>query len=376
MITPFLRRLASLSPCLLPAMSPAWAHEPPAAPGATTPAPAPTSQPLPPAFVREMDGGTVVEQLRAEAAQVMRRVQCDTTRRLLINTSWLPVIEKRRVHRDKAAGVALSPARFDALPPERKASFETVEYNEEFYYFTAYGSPLAYARPLDLVAKQLGCTDMLFAGKRILDFGYGGIGQLRLLASVGAHVTGVEINPVFEALYSEPGDTGEVPGAGISDPKPPAGSISLVTGSWPSDPAVAERVGRGFDLIISKNVLKKGYVHPAKEIPDRQRVKLGVDDAGFLRTVAESLNEGGLFMIYNICPKQREDQYIPWADGLCPFSREDIAAAGLEALAYDVDDSVEVRLLGKALSWDQGESPMDLENDCFAWYTLLRKPAK
>jgi hypothetical protein len=365
-----------LSAGLLLATSTASGLEPPAASPPATPAPAPTTQTLPPAFVREMDGGTVVEQLRAEAAQVLRRVQCDTTRRLLINTSWLPVIEKRRVHRDKAAGVVLSPARFDALPADAKSSFEAVELNEEFFYFTSYGSPLAYARPLDLVAKQLGCTDMLFAGKRILDFGYGGIGHLRLLASVGAHVTGVEINPLYEALYSEPGDTGEVPGAGISDPKPPAGSITLVTGSWPSDPAVTQRVGGGYDLIISKNVLKKGYIHPAKEVPDRQRVKLGVDDAGFLKAVADSLNEGGLFMIYNICPKQREDKYIPWADGLCPFSREAVAAAGLEVLAFDVDDSVEVRLLGKALSWDQGPSPMDLENDCFAWYTLIRKPTK
>jgi hypothetical protein len=323
-----------------------------------------------------MDGGSVVEQLRAEAAQVIRRVQCDATRRLLINTSWLPVIEKRRVYRDKAAGVALSPARYESLPEDRKGSFAAVELDEEFFYFTSYGSPLAYARPLDLVAKELGCKDSAFTGKRILDFGYGGIGHLRLLASMGAHVTGVEINPLFEALYSQPGDTGEVPGAGLGDPKPPAGSISLVTGSWPSDPAVAQRVGDGYDLIISKNVLKNGYVHPAKDIPDRQRVKLGVDDAGFLRAIAGALNEGGLFMIYNICPKQREDKYIPWADGTCPFSREAIAAAGLETLDFDVDDSVEIRLFGKALSWDQGESPMDLENDCFAWYTLIRKPPK
>lgn len=367
--------IGSVAAVLLAAAGSSLAIEPPATPTPPAPAASP-SQPLPPALVRQMDGGTVVEQLRAEAAQVMHRVRCDATRRLLVNTSWLPVIDKRRVFRDKAAGVVLSPAAHEALPQERKGSFEAVEIDEEFFYFTSYGSPLAYARPLDLVAQELGCKDSGFAGKRILDFGYGGIGHLRLLASVGAHVTGVEINPLLEALYSQPGDTGEVPGAGIADPKPPAGSISLVTGSWPSDPTVAQRVGGGYDLIISKNVLKNGYVHPAREIPDRQRVKLGVDDAGFLKAVATALNEGGLFMIYNICPKQREDKYIPWADGKCPFSREAIVAAGLEVLDFDVEDSVEARLQGKALGWDQGESPMDLENDCFAWYTLIRKPPK
>jgi hypothetical protein len=361
---------------LLLATSTASALEPPATSPPATPAPAPTTQTLPPAFVREMDGGTVVEQLRAEAAQVLRRVQCDTTRRLLINTSWLPVIEKRRVHRDKAAGVVLSPARFDALPAEAKTSFETVEVNEEFFYFTSRGSPLAYARPLDLIAKQLGCTDMLFAGKRILDIGYGGIGHLRLLASVGAHVTGVETDPLLEALYGEPGDTGEVPGAGISDPKPPAGSITLLTGRWPADADVSHRVGAGYDLIISKNLLRSGAIHPAQEMPDDRRLKLGVDDVAFLKAVAASLNDGGLLMIYDIGPRPDADERRPEADGTSHFSREEFAQAGLEVLAFDVDDSVEARLLGKALSWDQGDLPIDLEKDCFARYTLARRPMK
>ena len=366
-----------LSVGLLLATSTASGLEPPAATSPpATPAPAPTTQTLPPAFVREMDGGTVVEQLRAEAAQVLRRVQCDTTRRLLINTSWLPVIEKRRVHRDKAAGVVLSPARFDALPADAKASFEAVELNEEFFYFTSYGSPLAYARPLDLVAKQLGCTDMLFAGKRILDIGYGGIGHLRLLASVGAHVTGVETDPLLEALYGEPGDTGEVPGAGISDPKPPAGSITLVTGRWPADTDVSHRVGAGYDLVISKNPFRAGAMQPVRETADDRRSRLGVDDVAFLKAVAASLNDGGLFMIYNIGPGPGADGHRPEADGSSPFSREEFAQAGLEVLAFDVDDSVEARLLGKALSWDQADRPVDLEKDCFARYTLVRRPMK
>lgn len=379
MNTPAKHPLASLSIRLslglslgtLPATSTARGQEPPA-----TPAPAPTTQILPPAFVRQMDGGTVVEQLRAEAAQALRLVKCDTTRRLLINTSWLPVIEKRRVHRDKATGVFLSPARFESLPAEGKAAFESVEIDEGYFYFTRHGSPLAYARPLDLVAKQLGCTDMLFAGKRILDLGYGGIGHLRLLASVGAHVTGVETDPLLEALYGEPGDTGEVPGAGISDPKPPAGSITLLTGRWPADTDVSHRVGAGYDLIISKNLLRSGAMQPAPELPDDQRVTLGVDDVAFLKAVAASLNDGGLFMIYNIGPGPGADGHRPETDGTSPFSREEFAEAGLEVLAFDVDDRVEARLLGKALSWDQGDRPVDLEKDCFAWYTLVRRPMK
>jgi hypothetical protein len=347
-----------------------------AACAAQTPASSASAPPVPPAIARRLDGGTVVEQLRAEAAMVMHTVECDATRRLLINTSWLPVVEPRTVHRDAKSGAVLSHAAWEQLPETDRAAYSPLELDEEFFYYTRYGSPLAYARPLDLIARSLGCKDVAFARKRILDFGYGGIGHLRLLASCGVQVTGVDVDPILPALYSREGDTGEVPGAGLAEPRPPAGSITLVQGRWPADEKVVTAIGGGYDLIISKNTLKNGYIHPAKEAPKSQLIDLGVDDAAFLKAVAASLNEGGLFLIYNICPKQSEEKFIPWADGRCPFSKEAIAAAGLETLDRDVDDTVAVRALGKALNWDEGENAMDLEKDCFATYTLIRKPPK
>jgi hypothetical protein len=355
-----------------------------AACAAQTPASSASAPPLPPALARRLDGGTVVEQLRAEAAMVMHTVECDATRRLLINTSWLPVVESRTVHRDAKTGAVVSHATWEALSktdradpsPTDRSAYAPLELDEEFYYYTRYGSPLAYARPLDLIAKSLGCKDGSFARKRILDFGYGGIGHLRLLASCGANVVGVDVDPVLPALYSREGDTGEIPGAGLAEPKPPAGSLTLVLGRWPASEQIVNAVGKGYDLIISKNTLKNGYIHPEKDVPASQRIDLGVDDATFLKAVASTLNEGGLFLIYNICPKQSEEKFIPWADGRCPFSKEAITAAGLETLDRDVDDTVAVRALGKALNWDEGENAMDLEKDCFATYTLIRKPPK
>jgi len=47
-------------------------------------------------------------------------------------------------------------------------------------------------------------------GKRILDFGYGTVGHLRLLASLGADMVGVEVDPLLRALYSAPGDQGAI----------------------------------------------------------------------------------------------------------------------------------------------------------------------
>ncbi|MCX5689105.1 MAG: hypothetical protein NTV94_04830 [Planctomycetota bacterium] len=307
----------------------------PAKPAATTP------KLLSPELARHLDGASVVEQLRAEAARTMRTIKCDGVRRLLVNTSWLPVIDSRKVYRDKAAHKVLSKGAYESLPEDQRSTFEPLELDEEFYYYTRYGSPLGYARALDILCKELGCKDYCFSKKRILDFGYGGIGHLRLLANSGAKVVGVDVDPMLAALYSDPGDTGEVAGASISEVKPPNGEVALVTGRWPAEPAAAAAVGKGFDIIISKNVLKNGYIHPEKEVPKQMLVDLGVDDATFLKAVAESLNSDGRFLIYNICPKQKEDQYLPWADGKCPFSKEAIAAAGLEVLEYNVEDSGE-----------------------------------
>lgn len=47
---------------------------------------------------------------------------------------------------------------------------------------------------------------------------------------------------------------------------------------------------------------------------------------------------------------------------------------GFQVLVFDVDDSVSARAMGRALGWHEGSQPMDLENNLFAHYTLVRKP--
>jgi SAM-dependent methyltransferase len=233
--------------------------------------------------------------------------------------------------------------------------------DEEYYYTTRYGTPLAYARPLELLARA-GFDDV--AGRRIVDFGYGGIGQLLTLASLGADVTGVDVDPLLRAMYAD------------RDGRFGAGTLRTIDGRWPADAAVSDAVGGGYDLFVSKNVLKRGYIHPSEPVDERKTIKLGVDDEAFLRAVFALLKPGGRMLIYNLAPAPapKGKPYIPWADGRSPFPRELYERVGFRVVAFEVDDTAAARAMAHALGWDRGPERMDLSRDLFAQYTLVERP--
>jgi len=323
------------------------------------------------------DAGTsVLATLRAEAAVVCPLVQTDLARSFLDATSALPVIAPRTLHSnaDRARWFTAEQAR--ALPEAERAALTERVLDASFYWNTRYGSPVAYARAVDIAA-QHGFT----AGGAVADFGCGGLGAARLLASLGCQVVGIDVDPLLPALYAEAGDTGEVPPATAGGSK---GRLALVTGQWPGEPAALAGVvkaivphDRGLDLFLSKNTLKNGYIHPAQGVDPQRLVRLGVEDEVFVKAVAAVLRPGGLFLIYNLCPAPAKEgePYIPWADGRCPFARDLLERYGLEVLAFDQVDDDPARALGHALGWDAGEGAMDLQRDLFAWYTLARRPA-
>lgn len=327
----------------------------------------------------------IIEVLRAEAAQMVPHTTSEGARRFLFATNFLRVIEgERTIYYNAATRDALSPAMYEKLAPEGKAAYVSQQLNDEFYYLTRYGTPIAYVRALDLAcaAMRREPGNCFTPGVRVLDFGYGGIGHLHNLATMGLHTVGVDVDPMLAALYSDPEDTGAVPGGLIANGdgnfgEGPPGSITLAHGRWPADEAVRTRVGSGFDLIVSKNTLKRGFIHPEKPVPDAQRVNLGVEDDAFVAALAGALKPGGVLMIYNIHPAQKKDGegYMSWADGRCPFPREMFEKHGLVVREFDKDDSTFVRVMGAALKWDTGQRPMDLQNDLFATYTLVLKPS-
>ena len=307
---------------------------------------------------------SAVGELREQAIALEPLVKTSAVQAFLDSTRALPFPGSRTVYMDSSRTRFYSESQARALGDESKARLISRTLDDKFYYNTRYGTPLAYARPLDLVAQQ-GVKS--FAGWHIVDFGYGGIGHLRLLASLGAHVVGVDVDPLLPVLYSQPGDQGAVPGRG--------GKITLVNGRFPADVSVASQVGGGYDLFLSKNTLKHGYIHPTRPVDKRMLVDLGVDDSTFVVAVRTILKPGGYAMIYNLSPAlSKPDQpYHPWSDGHDPFPRTLWEHAGFEVIAYDEVDDEAARAMGKALRWDEGDGAMDLAHDLFAHYTLARK---
>ena len=300
-----------------------------------------------------------VQLLKAEAAALAPLVESSLTRRWLAHVDELKEPSARAVFRTRT-GEYLTLRKAEAQPREKRGELRRRRLPASFYYSTMYGSPLAYSRLVDLAARH-GLREL--KGKKVLDFGFGSVGHLQLLAHAGSEAHGIEVDQLLKAVYSEPGDTGRIG----------RGSVHLHFGFFPTDQKLNTEVGGGYDLITSKNTLKRGYIHPERPAPKEQLVDLGVNDLEFLKEIHARLKPGGLFVVYNLSPQQApaDKPYMPWADGRFPFARDVTEQAGFEVLEWDTNDLPWAQSMGRALRWDK--SGTDLEKNLQAEATVLRR---
>jgi hypothetical protein len=308
---------------------------------------------------------TGVEKIQIDAEALAPTLKSELAKRYAGASTELPRIEKRVVYRHKTTRAWMSKGEFEKLAEGQRGDYAERALDENFYYNTGYGSPLSYVRAWEILAAA-GVKE--FKGLRTLDYGCGGIAPMRLQASQGADAVGVDIEPLFPLYYNQAGDQGEVSGENGT------GKVLLVTGRWPAEEAAKGAVGGGYDVIISKNTLKKGYVTPAQPCDEKFLVKLGVADVNFCKAMFDALKPGGKVLIYNICGKMPADKYVPMTDGRCPFSREMLETVGFKVVAFDADDSEGCRGMARVLGWDQGAGAMNLKDDLFATYTLVERP--
>jgi hypothetical protein len=351
---------------------------------ADEPTPKPVTPPAPKAEIPRADApkperpapvapGAAVTMLKTEAETLKPLMKSTLAKKFLDATELLPTIAPRTLYRVKGKpGEVLTEHdvkgrdRMD-LPPIDPGTLVEQRVDERLYYYTGFGSPLVYARLIDILAAN-GVDSLV--NKKVLDYGYGSIGQIRLMASLGANANGAEVSPLLNALYSEPGDQGKALGVGDIT----GGTVSLYHGQWPGN--TGDKVGKDFDIITSKNTLKRGYLHPERETNKAWLVDLGVSDEAFLAAVNAALRPGGLFLIYNISPAQNppDKPFLPHADGRCGFTKEQLEAAGFTVLNYDTNDIDTLYPIFAALGYTENKPKEEAVKNLFAHYTLCRKP--
>ena len=120
------------------------------------------AQPVPPPQPAPIKHAAV-EYMRAEAGRLLGLVKTEGGQKFLIASNWGPVIETpRMIYANRQTHEAATPEEFAALPAEKRKGLESTILDEEFYFHTFSGSPLAYCRPLDLLCQAAGTGDTCF----------------------------------------------------------------------------------------------------------------------------------------------------------------------------------------------------------------------
>jgi hypothetical protein len=258
--------------------------------------------------------------------------------------------------------LTITAAQHAALPVAERAEFVAQAYDAAFYFATHYGSPVAYARALE-VAGRYGPKTL--RGLAVLDIGYGAIGGPRLLAGAGARVQALDADSLLPALYNQAADQGRVVGF-----EGRTGYLTLRHGVFAADQGLTAQIGGGYGLVVAKNTLKRGFMKPQ---PGRKAVvSFDVADAVLLRALHASLAPGGLLVIYNLSGAL--DPSRPATDGRSPFAIEDFERAGFTVLAFDAHDDASAPAMGQALGWAKGMG--DLNANLFARFTVVQRPAR
>lgn len=278
----------------------------------------------------ESKPGLTVARLQRLARALQPAVKSDLATDFLNATSALPWIQPRKLYQDPESKILYPSSQIASISADRRWKLVSRSFDEHDCYEGRYGMPLSYVAMFDALS-EFGVRSL--SGKRVLDLGFASILPLRLMACLGASVTGLETDKLVAALYAFDGDTGPVRSVrGRTIDRSHDGSIVIKQGRLGVD---WKPEAGSLDLILSRNTLKQGYVHPRAEHAHEPNVKLKLTDEAFLEIVRASLSRGGLFAIYNTFDPTDNG---PGANGHCPFTREQFASSQFEVLAHDQSD--------------------------------------
>jgi hypothetical protein len=282
-----------------------------------------------------------LEELRRLAKQLEPEVRSPWVKRWLANVNSLKPVSRATWFCSKDT---------DVCAEKNPGDFIERRIDDDFAY-ARITDPLGYARAFEVLAE----AGFQPSGRKLLDFGYGNFGQLLMLSELGVDVHGVEVDPLLPIA--------------VKRLTPRKGKLTLHHGYFASDRKLVKDIGSGYDVWLSKNTLKRGYVHPAEPMDPKAQIDLGLDDAKVLRLIHAQLNKGGFFLIYNIGGSPSPSK--PMTDIRCPFAKEALIATGFEVFAYERDDTEKCKAMATSLEWDK-EWPA-LNSELRASYTLARR---
>src|SRR5262245_12803326 len=95
--------------------------------------------------------GQSVDTIRKDATSLRPLVNSKLANIWLDQAAALPSISSRTVYRDETTRKYYSKSDADKLEDTKRAAQKAVSLDERFYYYTKYGSPLAYVRPLEIL---------------------------------------------------------------------------------------------------------------------------------------------------------------------------------------------------------------------------------
>jgi hypothetical protein len=262
-------------------------------------------------------------------------VECKGTKSFLAATRALPEVGARSVLYDSKTREAVSPEEHARLAPEEQARFQATSFDPEFYYTTRYGTPIARARGRR--RRAAASRRRTWPSEAHPRLGYGGIGHLRPLASLGCDVVGVEVDPLLRVYY------------GASDQLDPGRERWSRGRAEARARTLARRCsgeGRrrgGLRPRASKNVPKKGYVRFAQKVDPWMLVDLGDTARVPGRGRARPSPAGSA--ICNLCLAQRATARSP---GLWRVALHEgrVRRGRLRAARLDVDDRAQAQELG------------------------------
>ena len=316
---------------------------------------------------------TAVGALRAEATALEPLMKAKLTHRFLDATAILPHITPRTVWFDSARTHYWNAAAAATLPDTMRARLVNRTLDEAFYYNTRYGIAARLQPARSRSSRGHGFSDVAGASASPTS-ATARIGHLRLLASLGADADGHRRGPAARrALRGRPATR-----APITGPRRQAGRVTLVHGRWPArGRRSCASVGGGYDLFISKNTLKNGYIHPAQPVESAHARAPG--------RRATRRSSGELCRIAQAGRPRAHLQPVPRAgaarQALHPVGRRPLPvhARAVGEAGFQVLDFRPRRLRrgardgARARLGPRRPSAMDLEHDLFGHWTLAKR---